>query len=86
LGLLFSSAGLSGFPNTLIHEILTALNNKQIVGGIFCDLRKAFDCVTHRILLTKLEQYGIVEKFKASFKSYLTERYQRVVIHNNTKK
>jgi hypothetical protein len=42
---------------TLTHEILTALNNKQIVGVIFCDLRKAFDCVNHRILLTKLEQY-----------------------------
>jgi hypothetical protein len=68
---------------TLIHEILTALYNKQIVGGIFCDLRKVFDCVNHRILLSKLEQYGIVGKFKALIISYLTERYQRVVIHNN---
>ena len=34
-----------------INRILTALNNKQIVGGIFCDLQKAFDCVNHRILL-----------------------------------
>ena len=25
-----------------LNEILTALNNKQIVGGIFCDLHKAF--------------------------------------------
>jgi len=30
---------------TLIQEILLAMNNKQIVGGIFCDLSKAFDCV-----------------------------------------
>jgi hypothetical protein len=30
--------------------------------------------------MTKLEQYGIVGKFKALIKSYLTERYKRVVI------
>jgi hypothetical protein len=59
---------------TLMHEILTALNNKQIVGGIFCDLRKVFDCVNHRILLSKLVQYGIVGKFKALIQAYLTER------------
>ena len=28
----------------LINEVLNALNNKQIVGGIFCDLTKAVDC------------------------------------------
>jgi len=27
----------------LLNEILTALNNKQMVGVIFCDLHKAFD-------------------------------------------
>jgi hypothetical protein len=32
---------------TLINSILTAMNNNQIVGSIFCDLQKAFDCVNH---------------------------------------
>jgi hypothetical protein len=34
----------------LLKEIINALNNKRIVGGIFCDLHKAFDYVNHEIL------------------------------------
>jgi hypothetical protein len=33
----------------LINEILNVLNNKLMVGGIFCDLGKAFDSVNHNI-------------------------------------
>ena len=32
----------------LTDEILHALNNKLKIGGIFCDLEKAFDCVNHK--------------------------------------
>ena len=65
---------------SLINSILTALNNSQIVGGIFCDIQKAFDCVNHEILLDKLHFYGIDGKFKALIDSYLTNRYQKVTL------
>jgi hypothetical protein len=67
----------------LIEEILKARNNKQLVGGIFCDLHMAFDCVSHDILIKKLEFYGITGKFGALLKSYLKGRYQKVNLCKN---
>jgi hypothetical protein len=72
---------------SLISSFLKALSKNQIVGGIFCDLHKAFDCVNHKILLDKLQFYGIDGKFKTLIESYLTNRYQKVTLkkvdHNN---
>ena len=62
------------------NGILTALNNKITVGGIFCDLHKAFDCVNHGMLPSKMEFYGIVGRTGNLIKSYLQNRYQRVMI------
>jgi hypothetical protein len=56
--------------------VLNALNNKQIVGGIFCDLTKAFDCVDHDLLIPKIEKYGIIGKGRELFQSYIKGKYQ----------
>jgi len=41
----------------LTYSVLKSLNQELYVGGIFCDLSKAFDCVNHEILLIKLHFY-----------------------------
>jgi hypothetical protein len=43
------------------------------VGGIFCDLAKAFDCVHHEILLAKLRFYDIQGVSEDWFWPYLTK-------------
>jgi hypothetical protein len=58
------------------------MNNNQTVGGIFCDLTKAFDCVNHDILLDKLMFYGIYGKFRSLLESYLKDRYQILSLGN----
>ena len=66
----------------LTDKILHALNNKLIIGGIFCDLAKAFDCVNHKILLSKLKIYGISDYHYKLYKSYLANRYQRTLVYD----
>ena len=61
----------------LLNGILTALNSKQTVGGMFCDLHKACDCVNHAVLLEKMKFCGVSGKFYNLVKSYLHGRYKK---------
>ena len=58
----------------LTEEIYRALDNKNHYIATMVDIRKAFDCVDHVILLKKLEAYGIRGTPLDWFKSYLKDR------------
>ena len=64
----------------LINDTMNALDSKLIVGGIFFDLEKAFDCLNHDILLSKLQFYGVNGITRSWFVYYLQNRYMRVQI------
>ena len=53
------------------------MDNQKMTGGIFIDLKKAFDLVDHHCLLLKLEYYGIRGQSYNWFANYLAERSQR---------
>ena len=65
---------------SLTEQVRFALDNKEIACGIFIDLKKAFDTVSHNILIKKLEYYGVRGKANRWFESYLTKRSQFVSI------
>ena len=60
------------------------MNNKLLVGSIFFDLEKAFNCVGHGTLLSKLNFYGISGKDRALYQSYLDNRYFRTAVFNDS--
>ena len=66
----------------LVGEALRAFESDQMVLSIFVDLRKAFDSVSHQVVLEKLKLLGILGTEFKWFTSYLTDRRQYVEINN----
>jgi len=67
--------------HSLIDGILHACNSKIHSAGIFCDLPQACDCLNHKILIMKLQYYGLNGTHTNWFTSYLLIRRQSKLKH-----
>jgi hypothetical protein len=67
----------------MMNFVSRALNKKETTIAIFCDLRKAFDTVNHKILFKKMFNIGIRGMELEWFKNYLLNRKQ--FVHLNGK-
>ena len=58
------------------------MDNNEYVAAVSMDLSKAFDCLPHKILLSKLSAYGLSDEAVLLLKSYLSDRKQRIKLNN----
>ena len=63
---------------SLVSAVLPAYEDQIYALGVFLDFSKAFDTVNHRILLAKLDRYGIRGMSLSFIESYLANRKQCV--------
>ena len=67
----------------ITHEIFKAFDSNPTleVRGVFLDISKAFDKVWHEGLIWKLKSNGNQDQALKIFQSFLSNRYQRVVLN-----
>ena len=65
----------------IVHQIYQDINDGKDTCMVFLDVSKAFDKVWHEGLTFKIKQMGITGCLFEWLKSYISERYQKVVLN-----
>ena len=75
---------INGYKKQKGKSIIIYLDDKKKAGIIMMDLFKAFDCLSHDLLIAKLHAYGFSKQSLMLLQYYLKERTQRVKINSQT--
>ena len=67
----------------LLETWRQSLDQGLVFGALLTDLSKAFDCLSHELLVAKLIAYGVEISSVRLIYDYLTNRKQRTKIGNN---
>ena len=80
-------------PDLCVHQLISITqdiykafdaNSSLEVRGVFLDLPKAFDKVWHDSLLYILRRMGICGKYLGLIDSFLSDRFQRLLLNSQT--
>ena len=66
----------------ILENFKNSLDIKKSYGVLLTDLSKAFDCLSHDLLIAKLEAYGLDYTSLKLMHIYLSCRYQRVRVNS----
>ena len=69
--------------NYVVSDWKKEIDDKNCVVAEFLDLKRAFETVDHKILLNKLEKYGIRNTERKWFKNFIYDRTQKTSVNNN---
>lgn len=64
----------------VIEELTNPVDDQEYAAGVLIDLKKAFNTINHKVLLHKLERYGIRGIGLSWIRSYIENRKQFVII------
>ena len=66
----------------MLEKWKSATDNKKSFGAFLTDLSKALDCLSHNLLIAKLNAYGFSMSALRFVHSYLKDRMQRTKINS----
>ena len=64
----------------IIDEWKKVVNNNKVFGALLTDISKGFDCISHDLLIAKLNAYGLSFPTLKVIRDYLQNRKQRTRI------
>ena len=67
----------------MLEKLKEALDKKNHTGILMTDLSKAFDCLSHELIIAKLYAYGLSKNSLELISNYFFDRVQRTKIRES---